>query len=211
MDEEDAVSIVARVKEALGMLSDGDTAHAIDAVLDGMGRLLTPEEAGAITQHLPPEFASVLSSASERAQTEETVGDVVSLVASREGLPASAAYETVKVTCEVLASYLPEDVVDKLQQDLPPEVGSLLVHTMASPSRRTSLDSGGVIGEGDSQQARTTATRPSVGSSQRSAPAGREKADVMRGLLESPLEAQRQPDRGVLDPVLPRAARMCAT
>jgi uncharacterized protein (DUF2267 family) len=128
MDEEDALSIVARVKEALGMLSDDDTARAIDAVLEGMGRLLTPDEAGVIAQHLPSGYASVLSNASERAQTEETVGDVVSLVASREGLPASAAYETVKVTCEVLASYLPEDVVDKLHQDLPPEVASLLVH-----------------------------------------------------------------------------------
>ncbi len=128
MDEEDTFSIVARVKEALGMLSDGDTERAIGAVLDAIGRLLSPDEASAIARHLPTRLATVLSRAADGREHEEGAGDVVSQVASRVGMPASAAYETVKVTCEVLASYLPEEVVDQLQRDLPPDVASLFVH-----------------------------------------------------------------------------------
>lgn len=127
MDEDDTLSIVARVKEALGMLSDGDTERAIDAVLDAIGRLLTPDEASAIAHYLPTRFATVLVVSADGPDVESGQ-DVVSLVASREGMPASAAYETVKVTCEVLAGYLPENVVDKLHQDLPSELAALLVH-----------------------------------------------------------------------------------
>lgn len=128
MEDEDALSIVARVREALGMLSDDDTACAIDAVLDALGGAMTREEAGAVARHLPTRLATILSVASERERPEGSVSDVVSSVASREGLTASAAYETVKVTCEVLAGYLPEDVVDRIQQDLPAELGALFVH-----------------------------------------------------------------------------------
>ncbi|NUO54933.1 MAG: DUF2267 domain-containing protein [Polyangiaceae bacterium] len=128
MDEDDTLSIVARVKEALGMLSDDDTERAIDAVLDAIGRLLTPDEAGSIAQHLPARLATILVLASESTEAVDSERDVVSLVASREGMPASAAYETVKVTCEVFAGYLPEDVVERLQHDLPSELAALLVH-----------------------------------------------------------------------------------
>jgi uncharacterized protein (DUF2267 family) len=65
MDEEDTFSIVARVKEALGMLSDGDTERAIGAVLDAIGRLLSPDEASAIARHLPTRLATVLSRAAD--------------------------------------------------------------------------------------------------------------------------------------------------
>jgi uncharacterized protein (DUF2267 family) len=142
MEDDDVRAIVACVREALGMINDAETTHAIEAVFEALGERMTADEAELVARYLPPVFGSLLTAASERKRTDEGLSEVVAGVAAREDVPRFAAYETVKATCEVLASYLPDEAIDKLQADLPEELALLFVRrvTWTPPEVRAEED-----------------------------------------------------------------------
>jgi len=102
-------------RAGLGLPDEAE--RALSAVLEALGESLSPADACALAEVLPPHWATIVRDGVHAGEPDEEA--LYSEVARREHVPRGFAVEHVISACRVIACRLPLGALERLQRALP--------------------------------------------------------------------------------------------
>ena len=120
------LELLAEVQRRVEGTREDEAAHILDAVVEALGELLTPEEALLVGPHLSDRLQRILMASAQRHSYESKLADFVEAVSWRENVGIETAVMHAHAVCDAVIDALPLAVQLKLRDGLPTDVVQFL-------------------------------------------------------------------------------------